>query len=126
MKAVLLIKNRIKSLSSKKLIRKIIEEGLVGKRQQEVALAIRDLHSATDQEITKHLQYDDPNAVRPRRKELLDYGIIKQKEKRRCNITGREVYAWKINHDPIQLICINRVRCKYCKGKGYLPQQTLM
>jgi len=52
----------------------------LGKRQYEVLKAIRDLNlhgiHPTDREIAKLLGYADPNKVRPRRHELMEYGLI--------------------------------------------------
>jgi len=48
----------------------------------------------TDMEITKGLGFNDPNQVRPRRKELLDAGHIVDAGTRKCTITGRMAHIW--------------------------------
>lgn len=68
----------------------------LGERQAEVYHALQQLGNATDVEIAHHLGHLDPNYVRPRRKELLDLGVVRAAEKRPCKITGRTVYAWEI------------------------------
>ena len=74
----------------------IIEENLLGKRQILIYGALRDLGEATDYEIAKFLERPDPNFVRPRRKELADYGLVVESQKRKCNVTGRLAIAWKV------------------------------
>lgn len=83
----------------------------LGKRQLEVLKAIRDLNSIgqypTDWEITKVLQYADPNKVRPRRNELMRYGLIEEAGRRQCSITGKLALTWKLSPrilDKIDLI----------------------
>ena len=49
---------------------------------------------ATDRELTKRLGYEDPNKVRPRRKELVDMGFIKEVAKRPCEVTKKTVTVW--------------------------------
>ena len=68
----------------------------LGKRQDEVYFALQTLGIATDWEITKALGRNDPNYVRPRRKELYDLGLIRAVGKRPCTITKRTVLVWEI------------------------------
>jgi len=37
---------------------------------------------------------DDPNMVRPRRKELVDLGLVEEVGKRKCSISGRMALIW--------------------------------
>ena len=73
----------------------------LGRRQYEVLKAIRDLNLVgqypTDREITKLLGYADPNRVRPRRNELMQYGLIEEAGKRECSITKKTALTWKIS-----------------------------
>ncbi len=69
---------------------------LLGKRQNEIFKAIKTLGCPTDWEVTKYLHKMDPNYVRPRRKELLDMGLITECEKRICSITKRTVWSWRV------------------------------
>jgi predicted transcriptional regulator len=48
----------------------------------------------TDREIANELGYQDPNAVRPRRFELMEAGLIKEAGKRECSITHRLALTW--------------------------------
>ncbi|MBC8223460.1 hypothetical protein H8E65_02655 [Candidatus Bathyarchaeota archaeon] len=78
----------------------LLLEGLSPK-QLEVYYAIIELNESglfpTDQEITKHLGYDDPNKVRPRRYELMKDALIVEAGKRVCRITGEKVLTWKVS-----------------------------
>ena len=72
----------------------IVDEGLVGDRQQMVYEAFRKYSGSSDSEITRLLGFSDNNAVRPRRCELVDMGLIYEGEKRKCSVTGRLVMTW--------------------------------
>ena len=50
----------------------------------------------TDRELTKTLDEDDPNKIRPRRFELMERGLIEEAGKRPCEITGRKALTWRI------------------------------
>lgn len=68
----------------------------LGERQALVYHALLQIGSATDMEVMVYLGKSDPNYVRPRRKELYDLGVVRAVEKRKCNVTGRTVYAWEV------------------------------
>ena len=71
-------------------------EGL-GAKQREVYDTFLDSPTPlTDRETAKELNYADPNKVRPRRKELVDKGLVKEAGKRLCSVTGRYVITWTI------------------------------
>jgi hypothetical protein len=80
----------------------LIAEGKISKRQEEVIWALGILKEATDTEISKYLNYEDPNYTRPRRKELLDLNVVITAGKRVCNITGRFCNVWKLNTENIK------------------------
>ena len=73
----------------------------LGKRQYEILKCIRDLNALgqypTDREIAKILGYADPNRVRPRRHELMQYGIIEEAGKKICPISKKTALTWKIS-----------------------------
>lgn len=71
-------------------------DGTLGERQAMVLTFISNFPKCTDQEIAKGLGFKDPNAVRPRRKELLDQGYIIECGTKICNITGRRSTIWKV------------------------------
>jgi hypothetical protein len=109
----------------------IIEEGLVSHRQSEVLKAIHDSGPATDSMLTTILGFRDPNMVRPRRKELLDMGIIEKAKIDLDPMTARTVLWWRVK----TVITLNQDRasshpskcCPYCHGVGriHLGQHTL-
>lgn len=109
----------------------IKEEGLIGKRQLEVLELFAEVKdSLTDMELAARLNYDDPNNVRPRRKELYDLGIVESDGKRVCRITDRLVHQWRMV-DEINLSDVrknknnlrNKVKCPMCKGKGIIEKK---
>ena len=57
---------------------------------------------ATDYEITVKGGFWDPNRIRPRRYEAVKQGLINCIRKRRCTITGKNVYAWRISEEGIK------------------------
>ena len=71
------------------------EEGYVSDLQHDVWTCLVKNPLSTDREITSLLGYDDPNKVRPRRKELVNMGLVVEEPKRACTITGRSCYTWK-------------------------------
>lgn len=77
------------------------DSGLLSERQQTILDAIRELGSASDSMITKYLGKVDPNYVRPRRKELLDLGLIVPAFEGVCQVTGRHVYFWEVSKFPL-------------------------
>ena len=80
----------------------------LGRRQLEVLKAIRDLNlhgiHPTDREIAKILGYADPNKVRPRRHELMEYGIIVEAGKKICPVSGKLAITWKISSRVLEKI----------------------
>lgn len=72
------------------------ESGRLGDRCKEVYLAIKRNPYRTDREIAKILGYQDPNAVRPRRYDLLKQGLIQEDEKRQCKVTGKTSCTWVV------------------------------
>ena len=70
--------------------------GAIGERQLLIYDMLSQLGQATDWEITKALGKNDPNFVRPRRKELYDKGLIRAVAKRECSITHKHVLVWEV------------------------------
>ena len=69
----------------------------IGERQYIIYCAFRDYGMpATDMEITVYLGKKDPNYVRPRRKELYDFGLVQMDCKRICTVTGKKVCSWRV------------------------------
>ncbi len=86
----------------------IINEGLVHGMQEEVMREIKKTPNMTDSEIAHNLGYGDMNKTRPRRRELVEMGIVIENGKRRCTITDRTVFQWKIV-DEIEYKQINKL-----------------
>lgn len=78
----------------------IEDEGLLGEMQLKVFNALKELGEASDREIAHYLSAEDPNSVRPRRKELSDLDLIMEAGKRHCTVSGRMVLIWTINPSP--------------------------
>lgn len=57
---------------------------------------LRLMGEASDRELAAALGEFDPNVVRPRRKELVDAGLVGEAGKRECSITHRTVLVWKV------------------------------
>jgi len=71
----------------------------LGPRQNEVFNAIGDYPGSTDAELTIILGYKDPNAVRPRRFELVEQGLVVEGLKRKCVYSGRKALTWYQSSD---------------------------
>src|SRR3972149_6128059 len=71
--------------------------GLDRKSRQQLILAFFRLNDRligwTDREVAEYLGFKDPNAVRPRRKELVDKGLLVQVMVRKCSVGGRTSIA---------------------------------
>ena len=68
----------------------------LSKRQELILNYLKVNGSSTDREIAFGLDFLDPNAVRPRRKELVEEGLVCEDVKRCCAITGKNVISWKV------------------------------
>ena len=49
----------------------------------------------TDYELSIHLGFENPNKIRPRRKELEKDGLVEEAEKRLCSISKKKAITWK-------------------------------
>ncbi len=72
------------------------EEKCLGSAQSLVYNYLLNHPDSTDVEIMTGLKLTDPNKVRPRRKELFDFGLIRKIHKRKCDITNRSAYSWGV------------------------------
>ena len=68
----------------------------LGDMQKEVYLALHKLGEATDLEISKFLHFADPNKSRPRRNDLVRFGLVEESHKRKCSVSGKLSIVWKI------------------------------
>lgn len=55
----------------------------------------------TDREAAKEFGDDDPNAVRPRRNELVKAGLLVEDCRRVCKVGGKLCIAWKRNQERL-------------------------
>lgn len=74
------------------------EENKLGERQSLIFAAIRQKETASDHDIADYLGFSDMNQVRPRRKELLDLGLIEQAGSKLQEQTGMRNTTWRIKH----------------------------
>ena len=117
--------------TSIKTYHEIISEGLLGDRQVEVYELLAKNVPLTDMEITQKLGKKDPNYVRPRRKELVDMGIVEDAGKRKCSITNRDAYQWQIVEKAAfkklvkKLLKKDKIECAACHGKGWIDRREL-
>ena len=72
------------------------EEGLIGERQMLVYGAFKNHGDHTDLELVKLIGFTDANRVRPRRNELVKMGLIANKGKRPCHVSGRVAKVWGV------------------------------
>jgi len=115
--------------TSIKAYQEIIEDGVLGNGQIEVYKTLIEEPDLTDCEISNLLGYKDPNKIRPRRKELLDLGLIQSSGKRECSITGKTAYQWEPKENP-DLVYVKSMKdrmtkkicCPMCQGKGYIER----
>lgn len=77
-------------------ILKINQEGFPVMKENKDGVLVFDRHIfyPTDKEIAKYLGFSDPNKVRPRRNDLMKHGFIREAEKRKCTIGGKESLTW--------------------------------
>jgi len=59
------------------------------------------------QSIARGMGFLDPNKVRPRRKELLDMGLVVESGKRVCEFTGKLCYVWDVE-EHVKAVVLDR------------------
>ncbi len=105
----------------------ILQSGLIGERESLVLKFIMNNPRLTDSEIYLRMGYKNPNAIRPRRRSLVQYGLIKESGKRICSVSKMRVYCWVVDKEITMTKfkekksnSKTRVKCPMCKGEGYL------
>lgn len=68
----------------------------VSARHKEILWYIRRFPDCTDRELARLMRYGDPNKVRPRRKELLDAGRIRESGRKKCSVSGKTALTWRV------------------------------
>ena len=91
----------------------------IGERIVETLKILKDLHDASDQEMTSAGGYSDPNRIRPRRYEAVRKGLIEFNGKRKCRITGKNVMVWRITKKGLKVLEFKQRREDELKTKGY-------
>jgi len=110
-----------------------LAEDILGDRELEVYAYIHSHPDCTDQEIAKGLNQEDPNYVRPRRRSLVQYGLIIESGKRPSMYSPfRESLTWKANPKPdfakateVKKGLHKKRTCPFCSGKGYLENSQV-
>lgn len=77
----------------------IILEKLICEQQIKVIEYLSKNPDSTDKEISVNTRINI-NAITGRRNELTEMGIVLEDGKRKCSITGRLAYQWKLNPNP--------------------------
>lgn len=81
--------------------------GVLGEVQTRVAYLIATNPDSTDRELSKIYAETwgdtDPNAVRPRRHELMEQGWIEESGRRICNVSGHAAITWRMRAQRPQL-----------------------
>jgi len=71
----------------------LVETGELGERQQQVFKGFTKLQRATNLEVSRELKLPI-NQVTPRTNELVKMGLLEEKDKRKCKISGRKAIEW--------------------------------
>jgi len=75
------------------------DEGYISERADLVYKTILENPDSTDREISELLGFEDPNNIRPRRRELAEMKLISENGKRTCSISKRTSLIWKANKE---------------------------
>jgi len=67
----------------------------LGKRQQEIYDGFLGNGSCTNLELSKFLGIPI-NQITPRTNELVKQGYVKEYEKRKCSVSGRNAISWRV------------------------------
>lgn len=104
----------------------------LGERQQTVYNAIKERTLKgiylTDLELATELGFQDPNAVRPRRYDLMQLGIVEEVDKRLCTISHKLALTWQaVNIKPILHIEGNRaIQTEYIPPEDWFKLRDFM
>lgn len=73
----------------------LLEEGAIGEGQRVVWEYLARNADQTDREVARGLGFQDPNATRPRRNELMHLGVVVEAGKRKCSVSGKTASVWR-------------------------------
>lgn len=68
----------------------------LGFKQQAIFEAIRNNPGLTARELQKVMHYNDPNKVRPRINELYNLGLVYANDKKKCTVSNKTCYVWRV------------------------------
>jgi len=89
------------------------DEKILGTREYAVFTVILNNPNKTDKELSEILLQDDPNYVRPRRRDLERYGIVESNGKRNDTIRpNRMAYVWRIKQFSKETVLKNKLKIK--------------
>lgn len=71
------------------------KSGRLSEREQWILEWMDMVGPCTDRELAKHMGFNDPNMIRPRRKELVDKGLVVEAGKRKCGVSGKTSIVWE-------------------------------
>jgi len=109
---------------------KIKDEGLLSLRRWQVYDVLFRFGPLTGNEVLKYLQghhgikAGNAPSIVSRLGELRAVGIVIEKGKRMCTVSGMKVILWDVNSKlPIKLEKEIKEKCHACNGKGYIKHQ---
>lgn len=112
------------SLESYKTIK---ENGLLSQRRFETYELLFKHGPATAMELRKYFPKNSVDSqIRARLNELREHGVAYERRERVCNVTGMNVIEWEVTDRlPLKLEKKEKIKCKSCKGKGYIVEQQI-
>ena len=114
---------RITSIES---YREVMESGYVGRRQKEVYNGFHEFGPCTVNELWQHIGGSKRNVqanIHARANELKKAGLLDELPRRMCSVTGKKAFVYRTNDNrPKKPNPYKKIKCSYCKGKGYVEQ----
>lgn len=102
---------------------KVLDEGLLTGLRLDLWDFLRNHEPMTQMETCKAMNSTrQDRSIMPRFAELKKMKAIKEVDKRKCKVTGREVYVWTITDNvpiPLETKKKKKEKCYFCNGKGF-------
>lgn len=109
--------------------KQIKSEGLLSRLRMEVYSYLFEHGPCTANQIHVALVRGNRGAsgsFSGRLSELLRLGVVSERGKVVCPISGRKVILWDVTpHIPKNPSKSDRIKCSYCDGNGYLTQYRM-
>jgi hypothetical protein len=116
--------------TSIEVYRKIKEQGLLSKKRAEIYFVLFPHGPMTGNEIFRMIKGVSRIVhanIHSRLNEMEKLGVAERIGTRTCTVTGNNVDLWDVTDDlPKKVKKPKRVKCTYCKGKGYIEQGVLL